>query len=186
MGHPYGSQGHYHDNQVGRLAQPLKQGSTSPAKCVTAHATTVTLTLAIMNRDGALPYLPSCRTRHIRAELQGRVHRLCIICLHRHSMPMFPSFFKPSFLPFHQLVGFYLCFEFLLQGLNELLSKLLILEVALVHIVEAFPTHPVNTSRMSAVVVQHMLVSFFDPFPLAQQMVQIFKVMCFVRFCFSG
>ena len=107
MGHPYGSPGHYHDNQVGRLAQPLKQGSTSPAKCVTAHATTVTLTLAIMNRDGALPYLPSCRTRHIRAELQGRVHRLCIICLHRHSMPMFPSFFKPSFLPFHQLVGFY-------------------------------------------------------------------------------
>ncbi len=97
---------HHHD-QFGRLAQPLKHGSTSPAKCVTARATPVALTLAIMNRDVALPCLASCTTRHIRAKLEQRVHRLWIVCFHRHSMSMFPSFFKPSFLLFHQLLGFY-------------------------------------------------------------------------------
>jgi hypothetical protein len=39
---------------------------------------------------------------------------------------------------------------------------------------------------MSAVVGEHMLESFFDPFPLAQQMVYIFKVMGLVRFRFPG
>jgi hypothetical protein len=76
--------------------------------------------------------------------------------------------------------------EFLLQSLNELLLKLLILEVLLVHVVEVLPTHPVHASRSRAVVIQDMLESLFNPLPFAQQMVQVFKVMGSFCFCFSG
>lgn len=56
-----------------------------------------------MNRDVALPNLTSCRTRHIRAELKGCVHRLAVFGLHRHSMPMHACSCKPSTLPVHLL-----------------------------------------------------------------------------------
>ena len=35
-----------------------------------------------MDGDGALSHFASCRTRHVRAKLVRRVHRLCA-CLHR-------------------------------------------------------------------------------------------------------
>jgi hypothetical protein len=75
---------------------------------MTAGATPVALTLAIMDRDIALPSLASCRTRLLGAKLEQRVHRLCLFCFHRHSMPMFPAFFKSSFLPFHHFLWLYL------------------------------------------------------------------------------
>jgi len=40
-----------------------------------------------------------------------------------------------------------------LQGVDELLPELLILEVTLVHIVEDFPAYSVNASRSCAVIV---------------------------------
>jgi hypothetical protein len=66
------------------------------------------------------------------------------------------------------------------------LPELLILEVLLVHVVKVLPTHPIDASRSRAVVVQNMLEGLFNPFPFAQQMVQVFKVMGSFCFCFSG
>src|SRR5215469_7517667 len=59
-----------------------------------------------MNANVALSDLASCGTRQIRAKLLRRVHRLLMVLLHKHIMPMSVAIFKP--LPhFHQLVGLY-------------------------------------------------------------------------------
>jgi len=44
-----------------------------------------------------------------------------------------------------------------LQFINELLAELLILEIALVCVVEGFPTHPINACRFRTVVVEDVL-----------------------------
>jgi hypothetical protein len=59
-----------------------------------------------MNTNSALSDLASCGTRQIRAKLLGRVHRLLMVLLHKHIMPMRVAFFK-LFPSFHQLVGLY-------------------------------------------------------------------------------
>ena len=47
-----------------------------------ADFTSIPLPLAIMDGDSALSHFASCGTRHVRAKLVRRVHRLCA-CLHR-------------------------------------------------------------------------------------------------------
>ena len=95
-----GQQRYHNHNQFAWLTKPFHHGSPSSAKGVSTRATPIALPLAIMNLNIALPSLASCRTRPIRAKLQGRVHRLCRVCLHTHSLPMIAAFFKPSFLLF--------------------------------------------------------------------------------------
>ncbi len=60
-----------------------------------------------MNANVALSNLASCGTRQIWATLVRRVHRLLMVLLQKHIMPMGVAIFKP--LPqFHPLVGLYL------------------------------------------------------------------------------
>jgi len=44
-----------------------------------------------------------------------------------------------------------------LQFVNELLTELFVLEIALVCVVEGFPTHPINSCRSRTVVAQDVL-----------------------------
>jgi hypothetical protein len=103
---PIREQGDYYHNEFRWLAQPFHHGSTPVAKRVTTPATAIALPLAIMNTNGALPDLASCRTRQVRAKLSRRVHRLFCCVLHTPKMPWTVKFFNIGLL-FHQLAGLY-------------------------------------------------------------------------------
>ena len=69
-----------------------KHRSATKTKGSTTGATPVALSFAIVNCNVALSDLASCGTRHVRAKLVRRFHRLCCVVLHRHILPGFTLF----------------------------------------------------------------------------------------------
>ncbi len=101
-------EGHHDHDQLHWLAQPLKHRSPTRVEGLFADLTAIALPFAIMDDDGALFSLASCRTHRIRAKYFRRVHRLCCVFLHRHILPMDSDFFKsPSLSPLSGALPFF-------------------------------------------------------------------------------
>jgi hypothetical protein len=80
---------------------PIDPSQQSCDKCLATDHAPIALTMTIMDANVALSDLASCATRHIRAKLIRRVHRLSMVLLHKHIMPMVVAIFK-SLPQFHQ------------------------------------------------------------------------------------
>jgi len=65
-------------------------------------------------------------------------------------------------------------------------DQFLILEIALVSVVESFPTHPVNACCFRTVVVKDVLERLFDPLTFANEVIQVFKSMTAIGVCLTG
>jgi hypothetical protein len=100
-----GQKSHDNDDEFSWLAQALKHGSSSGAKCSSAHFAAIALPATIMDDDVVHGSLASCGTRRVRAKYPRRVHWLWCTFLHKHILPRALPFFNSP--PFHRLVGSY-------------------------------------------------------------------------------
>jgi len=97
----------YHDDdQIHWFTQPLKHGSSTGTKRLFTDFTAIALPFPIVDHDGTLILLASCRTRHIRAKCFRRVHWLWV-CLHKPQYAYGRLFFQALLLlsPDSDIVG---------------------------------------------------------------------------------